>query len=76
MRLGLGSTHRTNPTLTASPVKEDIIDVEDNIEGVEPDFGEFEAAPKENFKELEELGSQDVEMEQENVKEAQPETAL
>ena len=59
----------------ASLVEEDVIDVEDDVEGVEPDFEEFEAAPEENFEELEELGPQDVEMEQENVEEAQPETA-
>ena len=42
---------------------------------MEPGFKEFEAAPEDNFEELEELGPQDVEMEQENVEEAQPETA-
>ena len=60
----------------ASPVEEDVINVEDNVEGVEPSFEEFETAPKGNFKEQEELGPQDIEMEQENVKEAQPKTAL
>ena len=56
----------------ASVIEEDVVDVEEDAEEVDPGLEEFATTPDDDFEDIGEVGPQDVEMGQEGVDETQP----